>query len=125
MYVNTVLIRWAHLLSTAESQPSTKSDERAGIVSVSKAKVVSILPVELAEAVNFAYDLSGRQIEVVGLLAEGRDNRFIAMRMGISESTVKQYITSIMARLRVESRLQIGRVGFALKAVSLLEIAEG
>ena len=88
--------------------------------STSKPAAVSFLPTGLAEAADFVDNLSDRQIEVVNLLAEGRDNRFIAMRMGISESTVKQYITAIMAKLRVDSRLQVGLIGFALKVAGLL-----
>jgi DNA-binding NarL/FixJ family response regulator len=112
-------------LKGADNRAFVEGDSELEIISASKARLLGILPGELAEAVSLVSDLKGRQVEVVGLLAEGRDNRFIAARMGISESTVKQYVTSIMLRIHVESRLQIGLVGFALKAVTLLEIAEG
>ena len=108
-----------------ENEPFTEGNFGLETISVNKARLLGILPGELAEAFSLISDLKGRQIEVVNLLAEGRDNHFIAARMGISESTVKQYITSIMLRIHVKSRLQIGLVGFALKAVSLLEIADG
>ena len=94
-----------------ENRTFTEGNSGLEIISASKARLLAILPYELAEAVSLVSDLKGRQVEVVGLLAEGRDNRFIAARMGISESTVKQYITSIMLRIHVESRLQIGLVG--------------
>ncbi|WP_406202585.1 response regulator transcription factor [Kitasatospora sp. NBC_01560] len=51
-------------------------------------------------------ELTPREIEVWHLLATGLDNAEIASTMGISVSTVKNYITSIFAKLSVRDRAQ-------------------
>ncbi|MFE4392310.1 MULTISPECIES: response regulator transcription factor [Streptomycetaceae] len=51
-------------------------------------------------------ELTPREIEVWHLLATGLDNAEIASAMGISVSTVKNYITSVFAKLSVRDRAQ-------------------
>jgi DNA-binding NarL/FixJ family response regulator len=43
--------------------------------------------------------LSGREREVLGLMAEGRTNQAIAERLAIAERTVEKHCTSIFAKL--------------------------
>jgi LuxR family transcriptional regulator, maltose regulon positive regulatory protein len=50
--------------------------------------------------------LSGREREVLGLIAAGLSNREIAARMYVATSTVKSYTNSIFRRLGVSSRTQ-------------------
>lgn len=50
--------------------------------------------------------LSGREMELASLLAEGLDNAQIAVRLAISEKTVRNHITRIFAKLGVETRAQ-------------------
>ena len=50
--------------------------------------------------------LSRRELEVLGLLAEGRANQEIADRLVISQSTVRNHISSILLKLQVENRVQ-------------------
>ena len=49
-------------------------------------------------------DLSERELEVLGLMAQGLDNEEIARELIISEGTVKNYVTSIYAKLGVPTR---------------------
>jgi DNA-binding NarL/FixJ family response regulator len=51
--------------------------------------------------------LSGREREVVALVAEGLRNRQIANRLLISESTVRHHLTSIFSKLEVQDRLEL------------------
>lgn len=44
-------------------------------------------------------DLSPREREVLGLMAEGRSNRAIAERLVVTERAVEKHVTSIFARL--------------------------
>jgi DNA-binding NarL/FixJ family response regulator len=48
--------------------------------------------------------LSPREIEVLGLLAEGLSNKLIAHQLGISEHTVKFHVASILGKLQASSR---------------------
>lgn len=50
--------------------------------------------------------LSGREGEVLGLLAVGRSNQQIARALGLSEGTVKGYVASIFVKIGAENRIQ-------------------
>jgi DNA-binding NarL/FixJ family response regulator len=50
--------------------------------------------------------LSNRELEVLGLLAEGRANHEIAELLVISQSTVRNHISSILLKLQVQNRVQ-------------------
>jgi DNA-binding NarL/FixJ family response regulator len=50
--------------------------------------------------------LTGREVEILGLLAEGLGNKTIAARLGISEHTVKTHVTSVFAKLEVSTRAE-------------------
>jgi DNA-binding NarL/FixJ family response regulator len=52
--------------------------------------------------------LSDREIEVADLIAGGRSNKEIAQALGISEPTVKKHVGHILAKLKLQDRLQIG-----------------
>jgi two-component system, NarL family, nitrate/nitrite response regulator NarL len=51
--------------------------------------------------------LTQREREVIGLVGEGLKNKQISDRLSISETTVRHHLTSIFAKLRVESRLEL------------------
>lgn len=51
-------------------------------------------------------ELSERELEVLRLLAEGRDNGEIAEALVISPRTAKNHISSILAKLQMENRVQ-------------------
>ncbi len=50
--------------------------------------------------------LSGREIEILGLVSEGLSNREIADRLVISEGTVKNHLTNILSKLDARDRMQ-------------------
>jgi NarL family two-component system response regulator YdfI len=51
-------------------------------------------------------ELTAREVEVLRLMAEGFGNKQIAVRLGISDHTVKFHISSILAKLSVSSRTE-------------------
>lgn len=57
--------------------------------------------------------LTGRQREIVRLIAEGYRNEEIARQLGLSRFTVRNYAERIFERLGVYSRA--GAVGVALR----------
>ncbi|PTT95154.1 DNA-binding response regulator, partial [Pseudomonas sp. HMWF031] len=48
--------------------------------------------------------LSGRQLEILALVAEGLSNRVIAQQLQISSNTVRDHLSEIMLRLDVNNR---------------------
>ena len=55
--------------------------------------------------------LTPREIEVLGMLAEGLGNKTIARRLGISDHTVKFHVGSIMGKLNASSRTEAVTTG--------------
>ncbi len=51
--------------------------------------------------------LTPREMEVLGLLAEGKTNREIADALVLSEGTVKNHVSKIMGKLHANDRAQI------------------
>ncbi|HHY89974.1 MAG TPA: response regulator transcription factor [Chloroflexi bacterium] len=50
--------------------------------------------------------LSARELEVLRLVAQGASNKSIADQLVIAEGTVKNHLTSILAKLEVKDRMQ-------------------
>ena len=50
--------------------------------------------------------LTGREREVLTLIAQGRANKRIALELGISEKTVKAHVGHVLAKLGVSDRTQ-------------------
>jgi two-component system, NarL family, response regulator LiaR len=51
-------------------------------------------------------DLTGREHDVLVLIARGRSNKRIALELGISEKTVKTHVGHLLAKLGVTDRTQ-------------------
>src|ERR671937_911908 len=51
-------------------------------------------------------ELSEREIEVLKLIANGKDNAEIAGELHISPKTVKNHISNILMKLQIENRIQ-------------------
>jgi two-component system NarL family response regulator len=50
--------------------------------------------------------LTDRELEVLGLVAQGLNNREIAKRLFISENTVKNHVRNILEKLQMQSRME-------------------
>jgi DNA-binding NarL/FixJ family response regulator len=51
-------------------------------------------------------DLSGRELEVLRLIADGHSNAEIAATLFLSEATIKTHVTHILTKLRLRDRVQ-------------------
>jgi DNA-binding NarL/FixJ family response regulator len=60
--------------------------------------------VEMADAIRA--ELSGRELEVLKLVANGKDNAQIAAELVISPKTVKNHISNILMKLQIQNRIQ-------------------
>jgi DNA-binding NarL/FixJ family response regulator len=65
------------------------------------------------DALALLGDLTDREREILGLLAEGMRNDEIAQKLFISPQTVQTHIRNILGKLRVHSKLEA--VAFAVK----------
>jgi two-component system, NarL family, response regulator LiaR len=54
-----------------------------------------------------AHDLTGREMEILRLVAEGLTNREIAAKLVISEKTVKTHISSLLGKLDLSDRTRL------------------
>lgn len=54
--------------------------------------------------------LTGRQIDVLRLLCEGRSNKEIGRALGVSQKTVKVHVTAIFKALNVANRIQAAAI---------------
>jgi DNA-binding NarL/FixJ family response regulator len=61
--------------------------------------------------------LSGRELEVLRLLADGRSNREIAAALFLAEGTVKNHVTTVLGKLGARDRTQAALRGRALGLV--------
>jgi DNA-binding NarL/FixJ family response regulator len=59
---------------------------------------------EIAEAIRT--ELSDREIQVLKLIANGKDNSMIAGELHISPKTVKNHISNILMKLQIDNRIQ-------------------
>ncbi len=51
-------------------------------------------------------ELTPRELEILGLLAEGQSNKVIARNLGITDGTVKLHVKAILRKLDVHSRVE-------------------
>jgi DNA-binding NarL/FixJ family response regulator len=68
--------------------------------------------------------LTGRETEVLTLLARGQANKQIAAALYVSEKTVKAHVSSILMKLGVQSRTQAALHAVRTGVVSLEELGE-
>jgi DNA-binding NarL/FixJ family response regulator len=57
--------------------------------------------------------LTPREVEVLGLLAQGRTDREIAELLFISRKTASVHVSNLLRKLEVASRIEAGRIGQA------------
>ena len=69
-----------------------------------------------AAAAIARFDLTGRENQVLELLAEGQSNRQIARTLFISERTVAVHVSRILAKLGVPNRTAAAAVGMRMSA---------
>jgi DNA-binding NarL/FixJ family response regulator len=62
--------------------------------------------------------LTGREVEVLTLVANGCSNREIAEKLVISENTVKHHLSNILQKLHLKNRLQLAVYSLQQKPVN-------
>jgi DNA-binding NarL/FixJ family response regulator len=59
-----------------------------------------------------AVHMTGREREVIALIADGMSNREIAEHLGIAADTVKSHVRNVMEKLALHTRLQIAAYAY-------------
>lgn len=95
---------WAYI-----SKSSTREELLTVIRTVGRSSDRAVLSVPKSVLEQFtspiASPLSGRELEVVELVAAGLSNAQVAARLYISEGTVKRHLTNVYLKLDVRSRM--------------------
>ena len=95
-------------LSAAEMLAAVEA-AAAGLVAMHPQDLEALLPV--SHPARKVEALSPREVEVLGMLAEGISNKEIAARMAISEHTVKFHVASVMGKLHAGTRTEAVMLG--------------
>lgn len=110
------LAGWAYLLRDADAVEiaAALSAAAAGLVALAPSLVPSLSPAQRPGAnhsPNSAETLTGREREVLQLMAQGLPNKQIGARLSISLHTVKFHVASILAKLGASSRTEAVTIG--------------
>jgi NarL family two-component system response regulator YdfI len=103
-------------LSAAEIVAAVEA-AAVGLVVVHPQELEGILPAAPVAPPHLAEALSPREIEVLGMMAEGIANKEIAVRLAISEHTVKFHVASIMGKLHAGTRTEAVMLGVRMGLV--------
>jgi two-component system, NarL family, response regulator DegU len=65
-------------------------------------------------------DLTARELEVVGMIGLGLNNKVISQKLFISEATVRHHLSSIYGKLNVEDRLNLAIYAYQNQIVATI-----
>jgi len=71
---------------------------------------VAAAPAKSAEADRLS-GLSGREREILQLVARGLSNKEVGLKLDLTEKTVKHYLTSVLRKLNVRNRVEAALLG--------------
>ncbi len=61
------------------------------------------------------YNLTEKEISIIRLIANGLNNKEISQELFLSEGTIKNNITNILAKLELRDRTQLAIFAFKIK----------
>lgn len=112
----------AEFVTLAEARASNVEAD-AILISAPSGRAFTARPPALdhadASETAFAEPLTPREVEVLNLLAEGLPNKSIAVRLGISDQTVKFHVASICGKLGAANRTQAVRLAVRRGLITL------
>jgi two-component system nitrate/nitrite response regulator NarL len=82
------------------------------------AGVLAELRVQVRQESTERFNLTRRELEVVGLIVKGFSNRDIAKQFNLSEETVKRHLSNTFEKLKISTRLELAIFAIANKLVA-------
>ena len=120
---------YAHALATAEMLREVDAVIAHGGLWVGPALMARLLralgtrPTHAAPRVDVLEGLSAREREVAEAVAEGLSNKEIALRLDLTERTVKAHLAAVFDKLGVRDRLQlVVKIGAGLRATAAADV---
>lgn len=110
------------VVTGALTGPQTVAAIRAGAADLILKMYLQRLPASISEALALRrplQTLTGRQVQVLRLVAEGHRTRDIAKRLGLSVKTVESHRGEIMKRLRVHDVVSLVRYAIRVGLIPL------
>lgn len=86
-----------------KGMPTTEILETIRTLHAGKTRIPGIVASQIAEHLT-EKTLSNREVQVLELIATGHRNKLIALRLSISEETVKMHVQNIMSKLDANDR---------------------
>jgi DNA-binding NarL/FixJ family response regulator len=87
----------------------------------SPSPTLSRLGADTAHVTPADLGLTGRQLDVLALLMQGKSNKAICRSLNLAEPTVKNHVTAVLKALKVTSRVEaviaVGELGWQLPRV--------
>ena len=109
------------VLSDASYHPSLPPGEnKAAVVATKAGNAAATANRETPDG----FRLTGRQVEVLSLAAQGKTNQVIAKHLGISEGTTKLHMTAIFKALNVQNRSEAVLLASRMQSVNFSQIKE-
>jgi two-component system, NarL family, nitrate/nitrite response regulator NarL len=99
----SAIVRAMHGESTLSPEMSGKLVEAFQAANVGTGAAATTEPEPAGDPIH---TLSPRELEIVGLIAQGASNKLIARTLGIAETTVKIHVQHILRKLNLSSRVQ-------------------
>lgn len=92
--------------SSAERLVAALTAVAHGLVVLDPSLATAVLENRDPSSPSLVEELTPRELEVLGLLAEGLPNKAIARRLGISDHTVKFHVNAVLGKLGAQSRTE-------------------
>lgn len=108
-----------HASFTIAGEFATLADARASGIESDGILIADLKGPRRDNGEAFEEPLTPREIDVVELLAEGLSNKAIAVRLGISDQTVKFHVASICGKLGAANRTDAVRRAVRRGLISL------
>jgi DNA-binding NarL/FixJ family response regulator len=108
-----------YLLKTTDAEDLRRSIRAAAAGQVQLSPEVAARLMREVRAPDSPEALTDRETDVLRLVAEGKANKEIAQGLGIGEKTVKTHVSSILAKLGLQSRTQAALYAARIGIVTL------